>query len=153
MMVACTLAAESKVDVLELVDLTFQKFVKSHRFVLVYFYAPWCEHCKEFAPKFEAAANVSQQRSLPFVFTKMDANSNYYTRSTYGIEEYPSLRIFIDGEPIVYRRDNSVAAIIDFLTVKARVFLVKELTTKAEALSVIKGKGLRVSRFISNPGE
>ena len=55
--------------------------------VLVEFYAPWCGHCKELAPKYDGvAAKVAHMKDL--VITKMDATENEVPNMA--VEGYPT---------------------------------------------------------------
>ncbi|KAB7507028.1 Protein disulfide-isomerase A4, partial [Armadillidium nasatum] len=59
----------SSVKVLETSN--FSDFVKSEKLSLVEFYAPWCGHCKELAPQYEAAAEDLKNFNIPLA--KVDA--------------------------------------------------------------------------------
>ena len=49
----------NKGNVKIVVGKTFEKeVIKNDKDVMVLFYAPWCNHCKEFMPKFEEAAKI-----------------------------------------------------------------------------------------------
>lgn len=54
----------------------------------IMFYAPWCEHCKRFAPTFDMLAQLLAVEDVEFV--KMDATTNDIQKS-YQITEIPTL--------------------------------------------------------------
>src|ERR1017187_7072644 len=76
-------------NVTELTDDTFDTFIKNNKYVFVDFYATWCNHCMAFAPTFEELAGVVKARGLPFVFAKVDANTNFHTREKCEVARYP----------------------------------------------------------------
>ena len=53
----------------------FQRFMNRNPLVLMEFYAPWCGHCQEMAPKYrEAAAQLAAKKSelaVPVKFAKV----------------------------------------------------------------------------------
>jgi len=70
--------------------------------VLVEFYAPWCGHCKQLAPKYEAAAKrLSVNKNI--VIAKVDATAN----EVHGVQikSYPTLK---------YYPGNKKSAPVDF---------------------------------------
>ena len=42
----------------------------------MFFYAPWCGHCKEFDPVFKKVAKKMLKNNENIVFGKMDGSSN-----------------------------------------------------------------------------
>lgn len=51
--------------VLVLNDANFDNFVADKDTVLLEFYAPWCGHCKQFAPEYEKIANILKDNDPP----------------------------------------------------------------------------------------
>ncbi|MEK9770924.1 MAG: thioredoxin family protein [Nitrosomonadales bacterium] len=70
--------------VLELTKNNFKKTIESNDFVIVDFWAPWCEPCKEFTPAFEAAAKQNKD----IVFGMVD------------IEKYPEIGEYFQVDKI-----------------------------------------------------
>lgn len=95
-------AAETASDVVVLTKETFKDFIKEHDLVLAEFYAPWCGHCKSLAPKYEEAATELKAKNIPLV--KVDCTAEEEVCNEYGVEGYPTLKIFrgLESEPAPY---------------------------------------------------
>ncbi|XP_053350065.1 protein disulfide isomerase family A, member 7 isoform X2 [Clarias gariepinus] len=92
---AALLLAEGNGDVLELGDADFERRVAEHETLLVEFFAPWCGHCKRLAPEYEAAA-TRLKGIVPLA--KVDCTANSETCEKFGVNGYPTLKIFRNGE-------------------------------------------------------
>ena len=84
--------ADAASDVVSLTKDTFGNFIKEHELVLAEFFAPWCGHCKALAPKYEEAATELKSKNIPLV--KVDCTEEEDLCSGYGVEGYPTLKIF-----------------------------------------------------------
>uniref|UniRef100_A0A673IX05 Protein disulfide-isomerase A3 n=1 Tax=Sinocyclocheilus rhinocerous TaxID=307959 RepID=A0A673IX05_9TELE len=82
-------------DVLELDDSDFERSAAMHETLLVEFFAPWCGHCQRLAPEYEAAA-TKLKGTLPLA--KVDCTVNSETCERFGVNGYPTLKIFRNGE-------------------------------------------------------
>ena len=83
--------------------LTFANFMttlESNPYILVEFYAPWCGHCKELAPKYERAADILLEHESPVVLAKLDATEPIFESigQELQVQGYPSLKFFRDGK-------------------------------------------------------
>jgi len=83
--------------------------------VLIEFYAPWCGHCKELAPKYEAVASkLAHMKDL--VIAKMDSTEN--EAEGVAIEGFPTLKFYKKGQkdtPIDFDGDRTEKGILKFL--------------------------------------
>ena len=60
----------------------------------VYFWAPWCGHCRSFAPTFEAVAAEMTEKAL---FAKVNCDEQENIASECGIKGTPTVIIYKDG--------------------------------------------------------
>uniref|UniRef100_A0A4W4GBN5 Protein disulfide-isomerase A3 n=1 Tax=Electrophorus electricus TaxID=8005 RepID=A0A4W4GBN5_ELEEL len=83
-------------DVLVLnTDSAFDHAVAGHETMLVEFFAPWCGHCQRLAPEYETAA-TRLKGTVPLA--KVDCTANSETCGRFGVNGYPTLKIFRNGE-------------------------------------------------------
>lgn len=82
--------------VLPLTIKNFEATISSRPLIMVEFYAPWCGHCKHFAPEYEKAARALKDR-VPLA--KVDATRETTLRERYNVHSYPSVFLFRDGKP------------------------------------------------------
>lgn len=105
--------------VLVLDEKNFEETIKSNPFILVEFYAPWCGHCKQFAPEYAAAAKTLKDSKIQAPLAKVDATSETKLAEEYGIRGYPTIRLFIDGRDQEYTGGRTQQSIVTWLTKKA----------------------------------
>ncbi|XP_014219857.1 protein disulfide-isomerase A6 homolog [Copidosoma floridanum] len=83
-------------DVVELTDDNFNKLVlESEDLWLVEFFAPWCGHCKNLAPHWAKAATELKGKVK---LGALDATVNTAKASEYGIQGYPTIKVFGAGK-------------------------------------------------------
>lgn len=89
--------------VLILTDANYDTFMTDKDIVLIEFYAPWCEHCKRFAPEYEKIAIELKENEPPIPVAKVDGTSQTSLGQRFDIGMYPTFKIVKNGQPIDYK--------------------------------------------------
>ncbi|MES1911598.1 MAG: hypothetical protein MHM6MM_004008, partial [Cercozoa sp. M6MM] len=100
--------------VLALSDDDFDRLVIEEDTFLVEFYAPWCGHCKSFAPTYDKLGQYFQQVDDVRV-AKVDATQNKALAQRFEIRGYPTLLLLKDGAVVPFRGDRSFQSVVDFV--------------------------------------
>ena len=102
-------------DVKVLVGKNFDAIVKQPgKDVFVEFYAPWCGHCKQLAPKWEELGKWARDKPN-LIIAKMDATANEV--GSVSVSGFPTLKLFkADSDEIVdYDDARELESMIAFL--------------------------------------
>lgn len=78
-----------------LTDETFDSAIKSHRTILVDFWAEWCGPCKMLSPILD---EISKENNL-FV-GKLNVDENLVKSQEYSVQTIPTMVLFKDGNPV-----------------------------------------------------
>ncbi|XP_069318323.1 protein disulfide-isomerase A4 isoform X3 [Eulemur rufifrons] len=98
--------------VLILNDANFDNFVADKDTVLLEFYAPWCGHCKQFAPEYEKIASVLKDNDPPIAVAKIDATSASMLASRFDVSGYPTIKILKKGQAVDYEGSRTQEEIV-----------------------------------------
>ena len=109
-------------DVYIVVGKSFKKEVLDNdKDVLMYFYAPWCKHCKEFYPKYEKLARKLKAKNPKLLMAKMDATENDI--EYYPINKYPTIKFYPgnakDKDPLQFSNRLSIVDLLNLIKEKA----------------------------------
>ncbi|EMR08306.1 protein disulfide-isomerase domain [Pneumocystis murina B123] len=94
--------------------------IESSKDVLVEFYAPWCGHCKNLAPKYEELAKIfssNSELSSKVLIAKFDATAND-VEDNLDIRGFPTILLFPaydKGNPVEYNGPRTVNDMINFI--------------------------------------
>ena len=94
--------------------------------LLVEFYAPWCDHCKQFAPEYAKAAEILKGKRIRVA--KIDGSENREIVDKFNVKGYPSLIYFVEGNPTDYTGVRTADGVVDWMTerLKKKIFKVEE---------------------------
>lgn len=102
-------------DVLELDDTTFPLAVEEYKRIVVFFYAPWCGHCKSLHPIFDKAASYLAVKDVPVQMVRVDATVNPELVWKYNISSYPFVAMIEDGVSYIFRAKRSANGIANYI--------------------------------------
>ncbi|RXM34802.1 Protein disulfide-isomerase A4 [Acipenser ruthenus] len=97
----------------------FDEVVNEADIILVEFYAPWCGHCKQLAPKYEKAAKELSKRTQPIPLAKVDATVESEVAKRFEVSGYPTLKIFRKGKAFEYNGPREEHGIVDYMIEQA----------------------------------
>ncbi|KAI0320802.1 disulfide isomerase [Amylostereum chailletii] len=100
-------------DVIDLTESNFKSVVDPEPLILVEFFAPWCGHCKALAPHYEEAATALKEKDIKLA--KVDCVDQADLCQSHGVQGYPTLKLFRNGEPSEYGGNRKADGIISYM--------------------------------------
>lgn len=87
--------------------------------MLIFFYAPWCGHCKKFKPTVEEFGRLvhGEPENKSVVISALDATANDWDRKAFPVSGYPTLYLAKkDGKtsPIKYSNPRTIDGLSNF---------------------------------------
>ena len=140
----------SEDNVLELTDDTFLSAVKKYDTLMVLFYAPWCEHCRNFLPEYSKAAEVLKKENI--ILAKVDATINKKLSEKYNIKGFPTTILLIEDSIIEYNGRRNSDYLIKWMR-KRTGPASKELKSISEIKKFIKKNEISIIYFGTNEKE
>jgi len=104
-------------DVVVLKTDMYDEFINPERnFIsMLEFYAPWCGHCKQFAPTYAEIAKELKARDPPIRIAKVDATEERKLAERFGVTGYPTIKLVRNGEVTDWKGGRDKQEIIDAL--------------------------------------
>jgi len=96
----------------------FEAYIEKAPLVLVEFYAPWCGHCKQLAPEYEAAATILKDEQLPLAKVDAADDKNQKLAEKYDVQGFPTLKLFRNKKATDYMGERTATAIVNFMRKK-----------------------------------
>jgi len=103
---------------LVLSDKNFDEAVKLYEYLVVEFYAPWCGHCKNLAPEYEAAAGLLRNNVPNLRLAKVDATVHSELAEKFEVEGYPTLKLIVNGQVSDFQGGRTANDIVNYLLKK-----------------------------------
>jgi protein disulfide-isomerase-like protein len=107
------LAIIAQSEVVTLTDKNFADTLKSAKYVMVKFYAPWCGHCKNMAPDYIKLSELVKDNDV--IIGELDATVETKTAEQYEIQGYPSMKFFVDGVSIDYQEARTADQMFEWI--------------------------------------
>lgn len=84
--------------------------------MIVKFYAPWCFHCQDLAPKWEQLAKRASEQGKKWRVGKVNADAEEELSARFHIASYPTVYVVQKGkEPQMYTGARTVEGLMDFM--------------------------------------
>jgi len=104
----------AEVDVVTVMN--FKDYLQTNEIAILEFYAPWCGHCKSFAPIYEEIGVHVVEEYLPYGIAKVDGTENGALMKAFGVESYPTMVYFENGKKITaYDGERTKEGVLTFL--------------------------------------
>ncbi|EEB05283.1 protein disulfide isomerase [Schizosaccharomyces japonicus yFS275] len=108
------LASLVSAEVPSLNEDSLNELVKTEPLVMVKFFAPWCGHCKNLAPEYEAAAEQLKEEDIELVEVDCTQEAEFCQKS--GVRGYPTLQVYHNGENVgTYSGARKQDAIVKYM--------------------------------------
>jgi len=116
-LILLSILAVGLANVAVLTSSNFDEEIQKADVTLVKFYAPWCGHCKRLAPEYDQAAETLAGNDKVSI-AKVDCTQEQSVCSKYGVQGYPTLKVFskAGGNPKDYNGARAADAIVKFMT-------------------------------------
>ncbi|KAK3232417.1 hypothetical protein Dsin_004298 [Dipteronia sinensis] len=137
-------------DVVGLTAHNFTDFVAKNKYVLVMYYATWCNWSEQLAPEYAAAAKMLKGEAVQLAI--VDGNWEHGLRSKYHVNDYPTIHLFVGGvRPSVYDscRERTRDAITTWVKMKLSLGIYS-INTMDEAQRVLAAESKLVLGFFDS---
>jgi len=98
----------------DLTEETFYNFVKDNA-AIIEFYSPGCKNCQEFAPIYEKAMKLVEEKNLPYAVARVDITENKKLADKYSVGKLPILQFFYKGQNLPYYGATDSQYLMEFI--------------------------------------
>mmetsp|Transcript_14358 Transcript_14358/g.23472 ORF Transcript_14358/g.23472 Transcript_14358/m.23472 type:complete len:378 (-) Transcript_14358:69-1202(-) len=108
-------------DVIVLSSSNFEELTKRQPVMLVEFFAPWCGHCRHFAPTYSAVSRKLKTTKPSVPCGKVDVTKERELAEKHQIKGFPTVKVLFNGEDNneVYEGMRTEDAIVKFALERA----------------------------------
>jgi len=144
-------AYEKSEGVLVLTEKNYDLAVEEFDYILVYFYAPWCGHCKALGPEFVKAGQMLKEKDSTIKLGKVDGTEENELMDKHGVTGYPSLKLYRKGKLVPYTGGRMAPEMVSWLEKKIGPPS-KVLSTVKDVKSFVNDHEVAVVGFFSEAG-
>jgi len=108
--------ADPAEDLVHLTNANFDEEIAKHDVAGVFFYAPWCGHCKNAKPEWAKAGDLLKEDGIPMFAVNADEDENRPLAQRFGVQGFPTISIFRKSDienPIPYNGARTAEAFAD----------------------------------------
>jgi len=134
-----------------LTEKNYDKAVKEFQYLLVYFYAPWCGHCKALGPEFVKAGQMLREKDSDIKLAKVDGTEEEGLMDKHQVKGYPTLKLYRKGEMVPYTGGRMAPEMVAWLEKKIGPPALP-LTNLEEVKSFLTQHQVAVVGFFSDMG-
>lgn len=141
-------APQATGNVVALTRENFATFVAANTRTMVEFYAPWCPHCRKFAPEYAACADQFKGRAA---FAIVDGDKEKQLTRVYSVGGYPTLKWMVYGRAIEYEGPRTKDALADWVENRLLPSYV-DLESASDAAAAIEQGGNKQAKICAGEG-
>lgn len=112
--------SEDASNIMDLTELDFHNFIEEKEYALVNFHALWCRYSKKLKPIWSELAGELESSKSQVVLARVEAYDEKKLAEEYGIEGYPTIKLFIKKTPHDYNGERTKEAILEFVDRKTK---------------------------------
>ena len=139
---------EKSEGVLVLTDRNYDLAVAEFDYLLVYFYAPWCGHCKALGPEFVKAGQMLKEKDSTIKLGKVDGTEETELMDKHGVDGYPKLKLYRKGQLVPYTGGRMAPEMVAWLEKKIGP-PAKELSSVKDVKNFVADNEVAVVGFFS----
>ena len=106
-------------DVMMLGDHNLEDAIKEFDSILVQFFSPQCELCKEISPEYSKAAAKLKKQNSKIKLAKVDATQEEQSKNKFNVIDYPTFKFFKDGYAYNYTGSMTADDIVQWVQAKS----------------------------------
>jgi len=143
---------EKSEGIFVLTDKNYEAAVKEFDYLLVYFYAPWCGHCKALGPEFVKAGQMLKEKDSVIKLGKVDGTEEEELMNKHNVTGYPTLKLYRKKQLVPYTGGRMAPEIVDWLEKKIGP-PAQPLDSLKDVKSFVGAKDVTVVGFFEEKGE
>ena len=145
------LIAFTNAKVVKLTTETFKETIDQGKQVIVKYFAPWCEHCKQMAKQYSRFSFIAEEEFPDLIVAEVDCSENEDICGH--VQGYPTVILYKEGKQYEFVDDRTIDGFIDFINEPPEPMVIPEegevlaLTSDSFQPKIDEGKPVIVKFF------